>query len=146
MSCFYTRLSLWLALLCSLFFVIILESIVMWLSHPPGCVRVVCRCLSGAPSNNSHSRVRVLCCVDRTAVMPSSPSHPFCDPHYDEIHSELIETHNTANDGSTFTLGHNAFSHLSWEEFKKTVRHFVTPCYCKIRRYIIYPHIVEECA
>eukprot|EP00903_Cladosiphon_okamuranus_P012214 g11454.t1 len=34
--------------------------------------------------------------------------------------SDLIETHNTANDGSTFTLGHNAFSHLSWEEFKES--------------------------
>lgn len=36
--------------------------------------------------------------------------------------SELIENHNTANDGSTYKLGHNAFSHLSWEEFKETVR------------------------
>lgn len=38
------------------------------------------------------------------------------------VHSDLIEAHNTANDGATFTLGHNAFSHLSWEEFKQTVR------------------------
>lgn len=35
--------------------------------------------------------------------------------------SELIDAHNTANDGSTFTLGHNEFSHLSWDEFKETV-------------------------
>lgn len=37
--------------------------------------------------------------------------------------SELIEKHNTADDGSTYTLGHNEFSHLSWEEFKKSVRY-----------------------
>ncbi|CAN0310310.1 unnamed protein product, partial [Ectocarpus sp. 8 AP-2014] len=30
------------------------------------------------------------------------------------------DTHNSANDGSTFTLAHNEFSHLSWDEFKET--------------------------
>lgn len=36
--------------------------------------------------------------------------------------SELIEAHNNSNEESTYTLGHNAFSHLSWDEFKETVR------------------------
>lgn len=36
--------------------------------------------------------------------------------------SDFIERHNTANDGSTYTLGHNEFSHLTWEEFRSTVR------------------------
>lgn len=36
--------------------------------------------------------------------------------------SDLIEAHNNANDGATFTLAHNEFSHISWDEFKSTVR------------------------
>ncbi|CAN0190144.1 unnamed protein product [Ascophyllum nodosum] len=34
--------------------------------------------------------------------------------------SDLIEVHNAAGDEAMFTLGHNEFSHLSWEEFKDT--------------------------
>ncbi|CAM9145108.1 unnamed protein product [Pylaiella littoralis] len=34
--------------------------------------------------------------------------------------SEFIEKHNAAGDGSTFTLGHNEFSHLTWAEFKES--------------------------
>lgn len=37
------------------------------------------------------------------------------------MNSDFIEIHNSADDGATFTLGHNQFSHLSWEEFKETV-------------------------
>lgn len=37
------------------------------------------------------------------------------------MNSDFIEIHNSANDGATYTLGHNQFSHLSWEEFKETV-------------------------
>lgn len=74
---------------------------------------------------------------------PPSPPHRFIDSVgislwrlvqlRSECHvfhrSDLIEAHNTAGDGATFTLAHNEFSHLSWDEFKGSVSvTFVVRC------------------